>query len=173
MKRILTITIILALALTAGMALAADPAGSDGSTWAPWCWRNDINMTDDQNERLADIQEKYWEKSEAIMDSIDNKQDQLQIIYRDDNPNYTKADTLEDDIYDLNRELIELRRDYRDEARGILTDEQLSEYPEAFYGGYGMGYGMGYGRGHGMGYGMGYGKGYGGGYGRGCGWGGW
>ena len=164
MKRILTITILVALALTAGMAFA-DPADSSGDTYAPWCWRNDVTMTDTQNERLADIQEKYWEKSEAVMDSIADKEDQLDKIYRDDNPNYTKADALEDEIYDLNRELIELRRDYRDEARGVLTDEQLNEYPDAFYSGYGMGYG---GRGYGMGYGKGYGMGYGMGAGRGC-----
>ena len=178
MKRTVTLTILVALALMAGMALAADPVDSDGYTFAPWCWRNDVNMTDDQDERLADIQEKYWDKSEAIMDSIADKQDQLEKIYRDDSPNYTKADALEDDIYDLNRELIELRRNYRDEARGVLTDEQLSEYPNAFFGGYGMGYGRGYGMGYGMGYGkgfgygMGYGKGYGMGAGRGC-WGRW
>jgi len=169
MKRIVTLTILMALTLTAGMALAADPAA--GSAWAPWCWRNNVTMTDDQNERLGDIQDRYWERTEAIRDEIADKQDQLDEIYRDDTPNLTRADALEDDIYDLNRELIELRRDYRDEARGVLTDEQLSEYPYAFYGGgpgmgygYGRGAGMGYGRGSGMGYGMGSNTGFG----RGC-----
>jgi len=172
MKRTLIITVILALALTAGMALAADPADTTDNIYAPWCWRNDITMTDAQNEKLDELQEKYWEKSEAVMDKIDGKQDQLEDIYRDDSPDYTKADALEDDIYDLNRELIELRRDYRDEARGVLTDEQLSEYPGAFCGGYGLGYGrgsgMGYGMGSGRGFGMGYDTGYGRGSGRGC-----
>jgi len=168
MKRIAIVTIVTALVLTAGMALAADPTDTTSPVYAPWCWRNDITMTDDQNDRLADIQEKYWTKSEAIMEKIDDRQAQLDEIYRGDTPDYTKADALEDEIYDLNRELIELRRDYRDEARGMLTDDQLSEYPYAFYGG---GYGKGYGMGSGMGYGMGAGRGsggYGSGYSRGC-----
>jgi len=168
MKRLLTITILVALVLTAGMALA-EPTDSSGDTYAPLCWRNDITMTEDQNQRLSDIQEKYWEKFEAVMDSIADKQDELDNIYRNDNPDYTKADALEDEIFDLRRELIELRRSYRDEARSVLTDEQLSEYPDAFC----AGCGMGSGRGNGMGYGMGYGKGHGGGYGMGAGRGCW
>lgn len=133
--------------------------GPGGCVWGS---NSPLKLTEDQQKNLADLMRKNVVEKSKIRMEIQLKHIELMTLYQADKPDLKKIDSLEDSIRDLKDKEFDLKRKFRDNARKLLTKEQLDENPYAFCGrgrGFGGGYGMGSGMGSGMGY---YGKGRGG-----------
>jgi Spy/CpxP family protein refolding chaperone len=158
--------------MVAGIAAAqpwGDRPGRDGGgTWdCPYYSGgpagDTLNLTADQQKKLIDLQEKYADKDDVITDEITKKNRELRKLYVSETPDIKSIDKVEDQIKALMDKRFALKREFRNSARALLTDEQLKANPYAFTGpgfcrgGVGGGRGM---RGGGMmgGYGPGGGR---------------
>jgi Spy/CpxP family protein refolding chaperone len=138
----------------------------------------DLNLTADQQKKLADLEVKYLADIQSINTQITQKDLELRRLLLADRPDTNAIEKLEGEIVKLQNKHYDVTLDYRNKSRSILTDEQLKTNPYAFmgpglcpyygggmmggYGGYGPGYGGmmgGYGGGMMRGYGPGYGGG--------------
>jgi Spy/CpxP family protein refolding chaperone len=150
--------------MVAGIAAAqpwGDRPGRGGGTWdCPYYSGgpagDTLNLTADQQKKLIDIQEKYADKDDVITDEITKKNRELRKLYVSETPDIKSIDKVEDQIKALMDKRFALKREFRNSARAILTDEQLKANPYVFTGpgsclGYGSGGGMmgGYGPGGG------------------------
>lgn len=131
----------------------------------------DLNLTAEQEKKLAELEVKYLTDIQKIDRAISEKDLDLRRLLLADKPDTKAIERLEGDIVKLQNDHYAATLDYRTKARGILTDEQLKANPYAFmgpgtcpyygggmmggYGGYGPGYGGGMMRGYGPGYGGG------------------
>ncbi len=166
---------ILVTGLMFAGAVAAQPwgdrpgAGRDGAWGCPYypggAGDDTLNLTADQEKKLIDLQEKYADKDDVITDEITKKNRELRKLYVSGTPDIKSIDKVEDQIKALVDKRFALKREFRNSARSLLTDEQLKANPYAFTGpgfcrgggGFGGGRGM---RGGGMmgGYGPGGGR---------------
>jgi Spy/CpxP family protein refolding chaperone len=174
-KTILTVSAaaILVAGLMFAGAVAAQPwgdrpaAGRDGAWGCPYypggAGDDTLKLTADQQKKLIDLQEKYADKDDVITDEITKKSRELRKLYVSETPDIKSIDKVEDQIRTLMDKRFALKREFRNSARSLLTDEQLKANPYAFTGpgfcrgGVGGGRGM---RGGGMmgGYGPGGGR---------------
>jgi Spy/CpxP family protein refolding chaperone len=139
---------LLVLALTAGWA-SADPVDKTGTFDGSNCWRNTLNLTQDQQEKITDLQKKYIEDTEGLRTEMRLKRLELRNLYLAETPDTKKIDRLGEEIQNLRDKEYDLAKDFRDKARAVLTAEQLEANPYAFMGpGSGSGSGRG---GHGYG----------------------
>jgi Spy/CpxP family protein refolding chaperone len=160
--------------LIGALAWAQTEYPGSGSAYGPYYGQN-LNLTQDQQKKLADLETKYLASTQSIDKEIAQKDLDLRKLFLAPKPDTKAVDKLENEILTLQNKRYGLTVDYRNNARAILTEQQLKENPYAFYGpgtcpysgGYGCGYGGmmgGYG-GYGGGYGPGWGGGMMGGYG--------
>ena len=156
MKRGFTIT---AIALAMAVLILTVPALADpetkgnrtGSFYPGNCpWGNSsLDLTENQQEKLTDLQKKNIKEGAKIMTEMQLKRVELQGLYRAEKPDFAKIDKVEKEIRDIRAKQYELQKDFRDDARKLLTKKQLEDNPYAFSGrgrGNGMGYGIGHGR---------------------------
>lgn len=121
-------------------------------------WGNTLNLTQDQQDKLLDIQDNYRKDSEKIWLDMSRKELELRELYLADKPDLKKIEKVEDQTRELMNKRYELSREYRNKMRGILTAEQLEANPQTFIcPGFGMGHGPGMGSGPGRGMGGGFG----------------
>ena len=159
-RSIITVSVVatlLAVLMIAGTVMAQPrddrPRYGAGGYWGcpyyPGGAGDDVlNLTADQQKKLIDLQEKYAEKNDVITDEIVAKERELRKLYLAETPNIKSIDKVEDQIKALMDKRFALNREFRNNARTLLTDEQLKAYPYAFTGpGSCLGYGPGYGRG--------------------------
>jgi len=138
----------------------------------------DLNLTADQQKKLADLEVKYLADIQGINTQIAQKDLDLRKLLLADKPDTSAIEKLENEIIRLQNKHYDITLDYRNKSRSVLTEAQLKTNPYAFmgpglcpyygggmmggYGGYGPGYGGmmgGYGGGMMRGYGPGYGGG--------------
>jgi Spy/CpxP family protein refolding chaperone len=111
--------------------------------------RGYTTLTKEQQERLADLDRKFYDETRDLRDKLWSKSAELNALLSETNPDSSKISKLQNEISDLRTKLDEKAINHEVEARKIA--------PEARFGG-GYGYGPmmgGYGRGYGMGYGPG------------------
>jgi Spy/CpxP family protein refolding chaperone len=168
MKRSI-IAVSVATLLMAGLVIAgvasADPRddfpGPGGGYWGCPYYQGGpagtLNLTEDQQKKLADLQEKFFADNDKITDQIVDKERELRKLYVAETPNVKTIDKAQDEVKGLMDKRIALTRDFRNKARALLTAEQLKENPYAFMMGSGMGGGFGAGM---MGFGGGWGRGW-------------
>ncbi len=107
-----------------------------------------LNLTTDQQKKLIDLQDKYADKNDDITDQIVKKERALRKLFISETPDIKSIDKIEDEIRTLMDKRFALGREFRNNARALLTDEQLKANPYAFTGpGSCLGYGPGNGRG--------------------------
>jgi Spy/CpxP family protein refolding chaperone len=123
--------------------------------------RGYTTLNSEQQERLANLDRKFYDETRALRDKLWSKSAELNVLLSETNPDSGKVSKVQKEISELRAKIDENAVNTEIEARKIAPDTR-------FGGGYGDGhmmggYGMGYGRGgYGMGgYGMGYGMGYG------------
>lgn len=161
MKRSIAVLSVTAL-LIAGLMIVGTavaqpwdgrPGRSGGGTWGcpyyPGAPGSDtLNLTADQQKKLIDLQERYADKDDAIADDITAKRRELRKLYVSETPDIKSIDKVEDQIRALMDKRFALNREFRNNARALLTDEQIKANPYAFTGpGSCLGYGPGGGRG--------------------------
>jgi zinc resistance-associated protein len=130
-----------------GQGISDNRSGGPGS-----CWRYDrgySNLTQEQQNALGQLNEKFSNETATLRNDIRAKADEMNTILNAPDPDAEKAKSLQKEIIDLRGKMAEKRLDFRLEARKISPDAR-------FGGGYGKGYGRnmkGYGPRAGMGYG--------------------
>lgn len=103
-----------------------------------------LDLTDDQQQRLTDLQKKNVKAVAQIMTETQLKRVELQGLYRAEKPDFAKIDKANKEIRDLRDKRYELQMDFRNNARKLLTKKQLEDNPYAFSGrGNNMGHGKG------------------------------
>lgn len=111
-------------------------------------------LTKEQQERLTELNRKYFDETKELRDKLWSKSDELNALLSETNPDSVKASKLQKEISDLRAKLDEKALNHEIEARKIAPDRRFDDgygYGHMM-GGYGS---MGYGMGHGMGYGPG------------------
>jgi zinc resistance-associated protein len=120
--------------------------------------RGYTTLNSEQQERLANLDRKFYDETRALRDKLWSKSAELNALLSETAPDAGKVSKVQKEISELRAKIDEKAVNNEIEARKIAPNTQ-------FNGGYGYGhmmggYGMGYGRGgYGMGYGMGYGPG--------------
>ncbi|MFH1977648.1 MAG: periplasmic heavy metal sensor [Pseudomonadota bacterium] len=103
------------------------------------------SLNGEQQERLADLDRKFYEETRELRDKLWSKSTELNALLSETNPEAGKAGRLQKEISDLRARLDEKGINREIGARKIAPDTRVG-------GGYGYGHMMG-------GYGMGYGPG--------------
>jgi len=103
----------------------------------------------EQQERLADLNRKFFDETRALRDKLWSKSAELNALLSETNPDSGKVSKIQKEISELRAKIDEKAVNNEIEARKIAPDNR-------FGGGYAYGHMMG---GYGMGYGMGYGPG--------------
>jgi len=93
----------------------------------------DLDLNDDQEEKLEDIQENFWEEREEKSEELMESNEELRELYFN-NANKEEIEKLKDKIKTLQTELNQIRFNYLNEVKNILTDEQLNELEESTIG---------------------------------------
>jgi Spy/CpxP family protein refolding chaperone len=155
MKRGLTITaiaVVMAVMILTVPALAQNKTKGNrtGGSYPSNCpWNNStLDLTENQQQKLTDLQKKNVESGSKIMTEMQLKRVELQGLYRTEKPDFAKIDKANKEIRDLRDKRYELQKDFRNDARKLLTKKQLEDNPYAFSG-RGRGNGMGHGKGGG------------------------
>ena len=172
-KTAIGISIVVALLVTASLALAWGPGlgrgyGYAGGPYARGCWyAPGLNLTSDQTGKLTSLQQKFLNETLPIRNELAAKVLELRTLMAQPSANAQKISAKQQEIFALQQKLQEKSLANQANARNILTPPQLSMLPPGCGLGFaaGMGYGAGFGGGYGRG--MGYSSGFGGGYGRG------
>lgn len=171
MKKSLTLFSI-SLILVSYSFLSAQSPG-----WAPWCpWNNytsRLNLTSGQKVKFENLQLNFIKEIIPIQNHLTSKSLELRTLLFKSTPDNTAIIIKQKEISVLQQKFQEKILDYRLEALGILTTEQIVLLPsDCCLGinlgrGYGTGFGRGYGRGFGRAGGRGRGMGFYNGHGRG------
>jgi Spy/CpxP family protein refolding chaperone len=109
-----------------------------------------LNLTTEQKTKLIDLKEKLFTDKDEINDEIVKKNFELEKLYLAEKPDVNAIDKAQDEIKALADKNIPIFREFRNNARGLLTEEQLKANPYAFMepgfrpmGGPGFGVGFG------------------------------
>ena len=132
--------------------------GGYGGMYGPYNAPN-LNLTTDQQKKLADLETKYLADIKSIDTQITQKDLDLRKLLLAEKPDTKAIEKLENEIVKLQNKHYDVTLDYRNKSRSVLTDEQLKTNPYAYmgpglcpyYGGGMMGGYGGYGRGWGGG----------------------
>jgi len=120
--------------------------------------RGYTTLNSEQQERLANLDRKFYDETRALRDKLWSKSAELNALLSETTPNADKVGKVQNEISDLRAKIDEKAVNHEIEARKIAPDARFgggNGYGHMM-GGYGMDYGRG---GYGMGYGMGYGPG--------------
>jgi Spy/CpxP family protein refolding chaperone len=107
-------------------------------------------LTDEQQDKLADLDRKFYNDTRELRDTLWSKSDELNGLLSENNPDPGKVTKLQREISDLRARLDEKAVSHEIEARKILPQTRSGRgygYGPHMRGGYGMGPGMGYGSG--------------------------
>jgi Spy/CpxP family protein refolding chaperone len=174
-KTAIGISVVVALLITASLALAWGPGYGRGAGYAAnsaygCLYAPNFNLTADQTGKLTGLQQQFLNESLPIRNELATKALELRTMMAQPAGDAAKISAKQQEIFALQQKMQEKSLAYQTNARNILTPQQLSMLPPGCglgfaagtgYGrgmGYGAGYGGGYGRGRGMGRGMGYGR---------------
>ncbi len=169
MKKTIVAVLVVALLVTAGVAMAQGwgrgPGYGPGSGpgYGPrGAWGPGLNLTPEQSQKMQALQEGFLKETLPLRNELQIKQLELRTLWAQTNPDQAKILAKQKEINALRGQLQEKGTQNRLEMRKILTPEQqaqLGAYGPGFGPGYGMKGGMmggGFGSGRGMGYGTGY-----------------
>ena len=167
------ISIVMALLVTASLALAWGPGygrgyGYAAGPYAGGCWdAPDLNLTSDQTGKLTGLQQQFLNETLPVRNEMATKALELRTMMAQPGGDAAKISAKQQEILALQQKMQEKSLAYQTNARNSLTPQQLSALPPGCGLGFaaGTGYGGGYGGGYGRG--MGYSSGFGGGNGRG------
>jgi zinc resistance-associated protein len=173
-------SVLMALLVTASIALAWGPGYGRGMGYAPasaygCLYAPNFNLTAEQAGKLTGLQQQFLNESLPIRNELASKTIELRNLMAQPGTDAAKISAKQQEIFALEQKIQEKSLAYQKNARNILTPQQLSMLPPGcglgFTAGTGYGRGMGYGSTSAAGYprGMGYGSGFRGGYGRGMG----
>ena len=170
-KTAIGISVVVALLISASLALAWGPGYGRGAGYAAnsaygCLYAPNFNLTADQTGKLTGLQQQFLNESLPIRNELATKALELRTMMAQLAGDAAKISAKQQEIFALQQKMQEKSLPYQTNARNVLTPQQVSQLPPgcglgfAAGTGYGSGFGGGYGRGRGMGRGMGYGRGW-------------
>ena len=133
--------------------------------WCPWNnYSSSLKFAPEQMRKFENLYQDFIKETHPIQNDLTSKSMALRMLFFKSSPDNIAVITKQKEISVLQQKLQEKIFDYRLEALGILTTEQILLLPSDCSLGFNLG--RGYGRGFGMRNGMGYGRGFGRGSGR-------
>jgi len=148
MKRILSFVLVMTMVL--GISVYAFAHGGNGfnsqgtrNGYRNNNHRNDLNLSNAQEDQLEGLQDKYYDQMDDLMDDMRDKNDDLRDLYFDKDADRNEIIAAQKEVNLLRNKMFDVMAEMQLEMRDILTAEQL-EYMED----YGM---MGFGMMHGFG----------------------
>jgi len=163
MKKMIVGLMVVALLVTAGMAMAQGwgrgmgygpgPGTEYGPGYGPrGSWGANLNLTPEQNQKLQAMRESFFKETLSLRNEMQVKQLELRTLWAQTNPDQEKILAKQKELNALKAQMQEKNTLHRLEMRKVLTPEQQAQIG-AFGPGFGPGYGMrgGFGPGRGMG----------------------
>ncbi len=162
MKSVHILAVALAVTVLAAGFVSAGPRGF-GTGGCPGAGACQIELTEEQQKKAAELRLSYLKKAEAIDSELSKKRLELIEMASKDEPDFKAIEKKREEMWSLRDKLTKERREAAKQFRSLLTPEQLKTACPFVTGG-GCGFG---GRGAGWGPGC---AGFGGGYGfrKGC-----
>lgn len=144
---ILTVTLLLVLgivqvAAAAGFGFGGGPylRGGEKGTMPV----NGLNLTDQQVEKMRKLNEEHYAQSRELRIQLMDKMHQLRQLQLQKNPDQAAIEAKKKEITELREKLSGIARQYREQCRALLTEEQLEQLDE-FRGKMGCGFGKRFG----------------------------
>ena len=94
---------------------------------------NPLNLSEEQEEKLEDVQENFWEVREDKREELLEANQELKELYFN-NGEKSEIEKLQEKVSSLQTELNQSRYNYWNEVKDILTDEQIEELEEGNFG---------------------------------------
>ena len=103
-------------------------------------YNQDLNLSEEQLDKMEELHEKYFEKREEIWDQVSEKREELRNQYFNPETSREKIMELQDELDNIRTQLSDLRTQQRLDMREILSTEQLETLSEFDFGpGFGSG----------------------------------
>lgn len=149
MKKLISGLLVLSLIVvgisSVGFAFGG-PGGkfnSGGPYYNQQVYNNPLDLTEEQEEKLEDLYEDFFDRREDIIDELRDKNDDLRELVLNETSNNITG--LKDEIEKLQNQLLNLRIEHWNELKNILTSEQLEKLEDNGFGIYRSGmYGRGW-----------------------------
>ena len=106
-----------------------------------------LNLSDDQRKKFKAIKHKLKKDLWQLMGKMIDVKDGLRDLWEVDKPDPSKVGAAYKDMFDLERQAIELRVTARNQIYDMLTKEQRERFRDGYHGHYGGHHGGGH---HGM-----------------------
>jgi len=154
-KKILSLTAVAAMVLTASLALAG-PGGQGKGPGAGFGGPCAAQLSPEKQAAFQKLHTDFYTKTVQMRADLQVKRAELNAVAVSPNPDQGKIDTLSKEIGDLNGKLLAERTRFRIQVAKEIGPEAAA----CFGGGMGGGFGHGHRGGHGAGMGMGMGGGF-------------
>jgi len=144
-RTLLVITVMTALVLMGGWALARGPSGKRGDRYAGSGYGCNLNLSPEQEERLQAEREKFHKDTAELRRELYLKRLELKGLWIDPKTDPEKIKSKQREMFELKRQFQEKRLEHRLAVRELLPQEHFDQLL------LGPGLGMGYGPRHGKG----------------------
>jgi len=137
-----------------GHAAGKFESASDLMAMAKFRGIHRLNLSDDQRKKFKDIKHKLKKDLWQLMGKMIDVKFNLRELWEADKPDPAKVGAAYKDMFDLQRQAIELRVAARNKIYDMLSAEQREQFRGAYHGGghHRSGHGEGHGDGHGSGH---------------------
>jgi hypothetical protein len=99
----------------------------DGDTMGMMGQHNRIGLSDDQIQKMNDIQHTLRKKHWELMGPMIDQKAALKKAYANERPDPEVVGAIYGQIFDLKRQMIEARLDAKNSLRDILTEDQIQQ----------------------------------------------
>ncbi|MBM7624706.1 Spy/CpxP family protein refolding chaperone [Sporohalobacter salinus] len=136
MKKSLSLGLIMILVVGVSV-LAFAHGGGYGNNGGEDYYRDELNLSADQLNKMEDIENKYYEKVDNIIDDLREQNYKLRDLYFDKDSTRAKIIKMQNKINQLQDNLFELRTEMYLDLRQILTANQLERMEDNGFMGFG------------------------------------
>ncbi|MCF8001500.1 MAG: hypothetical protein K9K76_06570 [Halanaerobiales bacterium] len=143
MKKIIVTTLVLSLVVLGFGALTVGAHGGGAGQGAmynnvnqsPNYQQNNVNrlaLEDEQLEKITNLQEEYFYQRDELTERLRNKRVELRSeILKDESDE--RITTIENEIENIQKQIIEAQKEYLNDMRSVLDEEQLNMILEEDY----------------------------------------
>ncbi|TYP58820.1 Spy/CpxP family protein refolding chaperone [Thermosediminibacter litoriperuensis] len=126
-KKIVALGVMAVIILgAAAMAMAAGPGGQRTAGVNPPTLPQ-LNLTDEQYSRLKEIRTEFYQKMIELRNEMDKKHFELQDLYFSKNPDQDAVQAKFEELKDLRDKMFNLKKEYSEKMKNVLTEDQLSQ----------------------------------------------
>jgi len=142
-KLAVTMASVLLVALMFSLAFAHREGWGRGSArgpcrdWDRGAYLQELNLTPEQNDRIAALREAHLKDTKPLQDKMFSKRGDFKLLWLQKNPDEEKIRAARKEIRALRDQLEDKRSDFRLVAMKVLTPEQQTKIKSRFSRGWG------------------------------------